>query len=276
MEKFANELLATLEQELQQAGIETENNLQQFERSYMIATAKLGELKDFIQGYTFKSEEEEIKFFKEIKPLFHKEAIYYNELYNIESERPLISDQSQKQFYEKTIDRIMSYFDRHRELYNYYRTGKTNKDKSFFQRSTLSNPISKHYVLDLDTSFSTPHSIDLAHLQAYEQLCRYIDTTYYKKGEPLSEDTKRNRGTIWSSTKAALIELAVALYYSGSVNYGKGGFKKFISELEAFFQIQLGNVYRVFLGMVIRKKEPAPFLHQLLDAFIRRLEEKSI
>ncbi len=272
MEKFAKELLATLEQELQQVGVETENNLQQFERSYMIATAKLSQLKDFIQGYTFKSEEEEIKFFKEIKPLFHKEAIFYNELYHFESERPIISEQSQKAYYEKVLDRIMAYFDQNRDLYNYYKTGKINMDEHYFVR----NSVHQNYVLDLDTSFSTPYSFNLAHLQAYEQLCSYVNTTYYLKEESLNDNTKGSRGTVWSSTKAALIELAIALYFSGSVNYGKGGFKKFISELEAFFHIQLGNVYRVFLGMVIRKKEPAPFLHHLTDAFIRKLEEKSI
>ena len=42
-----------------------------------------GQLKDFILQYQFKTEEEEILFFKEIKPRIHCKLIYYRKIYNI-------------------------------------------------------------------------------------------------------------------------------------------------------------------------------------------------
>ena len=44
----------------------------------------LGELKNFIISYPFASTEEEIHFFKELKPLLASKIIYYNTVYKIE------------------------------------------------------------------------------------------------------------------------------------------------------------------------------------------------
>jgi hypothetical protein len=278
MEKFTKDLLAGLYSGLQQTAMEAENSLQQFEKSYYVAEEKIKELKDYIESYNFSDADEEILFFKEIKPLFDKEAMYFVELFNIESVRPVTTEEARRQHYEKVLERIMDFFDQNRELYNYYRTGKTHMDSIYFVRTEIVTPLRPQYVLDMDRNFSTPSSRTLAQLQAYEQICSYLNNTFYKKDnqpDSIIEGRKRNN-TTWSSTKAALIELAVALYYSGSVNFGKGGFKKFVEELEVFFNIKLGNVYRIFLGMVIRKKDPTPFLHHLEQTFIRKLEEKSI
>ena len=43
----------------------------------------LGELKTFIISYPFASTEEEIHFFKELKPLLASKIIYYNTVYKI-------------------------------------------------------------------------------------------------------------------------------------------------------------------------------------------------
>jgi hypothetical protein len=278
MEKFTKDLLAGLYSGLQQTAMEAENSLQQFEKSYYVAEEKIKELKDYIESYQFRDADEEIRFFKEIKPLFDKEAMYFVELFNIESVRPVTTEEARRQHYEKVLDRLMDFFDQNRELYNYYRTGKTHMDRSYFVRTEIVTPLRPVYALDLDKNFSTPYSKTLGQLQAYEQLCSYLNNALYKGTVPEENSASgqaKTRAT-WSATKAGLIELAIALYFSGSVNFGKGGFKKFVSELEAFFNISLGNVYRVFLGMVIRKKDPTPFLHYLEEAFIRKLEEKSI
>ena len=48
----------------------------------------LGELKNFIISYPFASTEEEIHFFKELKPLLASKIIYYNTVYKIEVRFP--------------------------------------------------------------------------------------------------------------------------------------------------------------------------------------------
>lgn len=57
------------------------------------ASRVLGEafdrLKQYIIGYRFQNDDEEIKFFKEIKPRLFCRLIYYRKLYNIEMNRPV-------------------------------------------------------------------------------------------------------------------------------------------------------------------------------------------
>lgn len=56
----------------------------------------LGELKNFIISYPFASTEEEIHFFKELKPLLASKIIYYNTVYKIEVRFPSGSEEVQR------------------------------------------------------------------------------------------------------------------------------------------------------------------------------------
>lgn len=56
----------------------------------------LGELKTFIISYPFASTEEEIHFFKELKPLLASKIIYYNTVYKIEVRFPSGSEEVQR------------------------------------------------------------------------------------------------------------------------------------------------------------------------------------
>ena len=68
MEKYTTGLLANMHLELQKAALEAENNLQLAERSFRIVESHIEKLKEYILSYQFKDKEEEIRFFKEIKP----------------------------------------------------------------------------------------------------------------------------------------------------------------------------------------------------------------
>lgn len=54
------------------------------------------QLKAFISDYTFKNENEEIQFFKEIKPQLFCKLIYYQKIYKIETMCPNGSDEEKK------------------------------------------------------------------------------------------------------------------------------------------------------------------------------------
>lgn len=58
-------------------------------------------LKAFISDYEFKDENEEIRFFKKIKPQLFSKLIYYQKIYKIETMRPNGSDDAQKQYLKK-------------------------------------------------------------------------------------------------------------------------------------------------------------------------------
>ena len=66
------------------------------------------QLKIFILSYTFQSEEEEILFFKEIKPRLCFRLIYYRKLYNIEMDRPT-GIEKQREYLNDLLNSINRY-----------------------------------------------------------------------------------------------------------------------------------------------------------------------
>ena len=80
----------------------------------------LGELKNFIISYPFASTEEEIHFFKELKPLLASKIIYYNTVYKIEVRFPSGSEEVQRDYLLSETDRISKSFQRNLAFYQYH------------------------------------------------------------------------------------------------------------------------------------------------------------
>ncbi|WP_025144938.1 RteC domain-containing protein [Pedobacter jeongneungensis] len=277
MDKFSRALLTKMDTELQRIFIETENHLQQAEQSFYLMDSILKKLKEFFITYKFQDEKEEIIFFKEIKPMFLRELIFYNELYETEAHKPIGSEEELKHYYIKILEAKATYFDRNKHVYNYYRRGISNLDELWFLRKNLHASEVPVYMLDMDLTFTTPKSFILSKLQAYEKLCAHLNQQI---NPPIATNiqnqtsfSNKNQLT-WTDTKSALIELAYALQARGAINFGKGDVIQVVNVLEAAFNVNVGNPYRVFHGMLIRKKSRHPFLDDLTVSLDRMLDQK--
>ncbi len=80
MVKFTSSLIANMTEDLSEISSQSGNTLQKAERSYQCVQRVIRNLKVFILDYSFRDQAEEIKFFKEIKPQFLSELIYYKEV----------------------------------------------------------------------------------------------------------------------------------------------------------------------------------------------------
>lgn len=280
MEKFTKHLLAQLRQELQKIALGSENAVQRAERSFFYAETIMKELKDFLTHYEFKSEADEILFFKKIKPDLQKELIYFEQQYYIEASKPVSVWELQKQYYKQALDRLQSHFDENRCFYIYYQSGATHFDQTYFLRSgnTVSTlPVSS---LDLDTSFSTPYSCKLAKFMAYEQLGDHLNTLINNDNAFVNTKHGNNEHKhsviTWTDSKSALIELIYALCARGSVNFGKIEMKPLVNALEMFFDVKLGNFYRVYMSMLIRKNSRTTYLDTLKESLEKRMDDADL
>lgn len=78
--------------------------------------------------------QEEIIFFKEIKPQVLSKLLYFNKIYTIELKRPNGSNISQKSYYDNELDSLTYFFNRNLDFYQYYRSGSTHLDECYFIR----------------------------------------------------------------------------------------------------------------------------------------------
>jgi hypothetical protein len=264
---------------LAEVAMHSENSLQMAERSCQIIRSKIHELKKFIHSYTFKDQDEEILFFKEIKPQFIRELIYFTELFYIEANKPMGDKIILEAYYRQIIHRNRIYFDRNQGFYVYYLSGKTIYDSLYFLRESDEEPLNSEYMPDIDLRFSTIHSFKLGKLQAFENLQRYLNNAisllYNSEGLILQKNDKHVKNR-WTDSKAALIELVYALHSRGSINNGKGDVKQIVTGLESFFNVQVGNFYRTFQSMRIRKKNRTVYLDTLKESLERRMDETDL
>jgi len=276
MEKFASALLLEMTEELQKIAVSSENHLQQAQRSFNIVELKINELKAFIAGHTFRDTDEEIRFFKEIKPEFQKELIYFGEVLYVETGRPVGSAKALKRFLHRELSRIEAFFERNNYLYNYYRSADTSYDEQFFVRNAIQVPLQPVSVSDMDHNFSNPYSYKLAKIQALEQLKQYLlsgsaqANTILQAGKP----EKPARRRVFTGPKAAMHEIIRGIVRKGWINHGEESISALTEDFEEFLNCKLGNPYRVFLSMSMRKKGYTPYLDDMKSAIEDEIDEK--
>lgn len=276
MVNFTSPLYAKMTEELEQIAIESTNVLQMAKRSYRVVNNTLKELKKFIIQYDFVDDNEEIEFFKEIKPMFLKELIYYHEVYEFEKWKPPVGREEEIAHYGLGAKKVDFYLKRHNEIYTYYRQSSAERDAFYFLRNAdKSDMISAVCLSDLDCRFSTPHSFEFAKLQAYEKFSGYLHKAIYRLEHPDTEPPQdEGRQVTWTDSNADLIELAYAIRARGSLNKGKAQIKDIICALERAFNIRLGNFYIVFQQNIrLRKKSRTVYMDQAKEFLVRYMDE---
>lgn len=80
---------------------------------------RIKELHKWLKNHIFENIEEEIYFFKEVKPKLASKLIYYKTILKIESNAPA-TKKLKKKFYEKALFKIYQYSKNNKEFYQYY------------------------------------------------------------------------------------------------------------------------------------------------------------
>ena len=274
MEKYTGELYRDMMQQVQQLALTSDHELPKAEQCFHIVETAMIKLRDFIYQHTFTDEDKEIRFFKEIKPRFHAELVYYAELIHIEANKPFGSKELVTSFYRQVIQRLQVYFERRHTYYIYYRSQRKAEDRLLFLRKSDCVPVVPEDNLDMDRTFSTIGSSWFSKFIGFERIIEHLLQRIDRienGGNQLEQPHKHL--TVWTDSKAALVELAYALHARGSLNHGHADVKDIITELEYLFNVQLGNFYRTYFDMGIRKKSRTPYIDSLKETLERRMDE---
>ncbi len=238
----------------------------------------LKEIRKKIADSKFKSESDEICFFKHTKPKIYSRLIYYAKLFNIERKRPRGKSKSQINYFNCHINKLQIFFNDNLNFYHYYRRGAIQFDELYFLRDKSDIrlcPDDFHFLTDED--FSTSHDSTVATILAYDLLIIYLK----REIDKLENDTKhvnlqvlqKQSKITWTAHKTDLIELIYALHSTDVINNGTVDIKDIARVIERIFKIDLGDYYRAFLGIRMRKKRRTKFLDELKENLERRMDE---
>ncbi len=235
-------------------------------------------LKQYIVKHNFKNSYDEINFFKNLKPKFISKLIYYHYIYNIESSKPIGYPLLLKQYYENELNKINEYYTNNREFYLYYKSANTYLDSFYFIRKQAA-----HFAfitcdeISPDPKFTTIYDYKLATIIAYEQITDYIMSFLMNltgsKEETVHVNRQSDKQITWTASKVSLVELLYALQSAGSCNNGNIDLKNLAGVMEKVFNVDLGNYYRIFQEMRIRKINRTTYLDLLKNRLIQRMDE---
>ena len=279
MNQFIQKLVKELNTSIQSTDLEEASVINKSLRSIRIIKSTLSELKEFIREYNFKNEEEEILFFKEIKPGILSQLIYYIKINNFESKRPSGSFEIQQNYLLSELEKLTLYFNSHLEFYRYYRMNSTFLDDKFFVRGR--EDLHSHLdnlMIYTDPEFSTSHDCMVAQILANDRLEVYLNRELETLSIKISNPSWGQLGVLgntslqWTDSKTALVELIYALYASGSINNGHCEIRELSTLFEQIFSVKFTDIYHTYVEIKSRNT-PVRYIDSLKAALLRKMEE---
>ncbi len=238
----------------------------------------LEDMRTYIVNHPFSNKEEEIYFFKHIKPEVLSRLLYFTEIYNTEMRKPHGSIEVLKKYYNDRLDELTSYFESNLDFYQYYRSKATHLDSHYFVRGHIDFKLCPNCVpYDRDPEFSTCYDHKTAQILANDMLCIYLNKKLH--GVDKQVIIAKSRSFLpehpfrWTATKIAAVELGYAIYAAGILNNGQADIKEIMTFMEASFQIDLGDYYRTYITMKDRKKDRTSFLNSLIKSLLKKMDE---
>ncbi|WP_080903998.1 RteC domain-containing protein [Parabacteroides sp. Marseille-P3160] len=233
------------------------------------------EVKQLVSKNKFNTYYEEITFFKEIKPRLFSKLIYYKKIHNLELNKPVCGYEAIKEYFEREQEYINLFHHKNNDFIQYYRLGKTILDEYYFLRNRHEPGLNlESFYFERDPDFSTNYDFKAAKLLANDMLATYLKSELIKLKQ--SEDTINGALSVngkyrWTDTKSALVELIYAIHAEQSVNSGNIDLKILSSIFEQMFNIELGDIYRIFVEIRGRKGERTTYLNRLILALNKRM-----
>jgi hypothetical protein len=148
---------------------------EKMESCFRCAIEHWNSLKEKIKSEGFDSDEEEIHFFKNIKPRFTGEIEYHTQRYHAILFLPETDAQARQLFWQGELGRIDKFFDSYQIFFDYYKAGKTDRDARYFlRRNSDGSNIAHANVFDMHQETTTSHDWLLTNMIGYEKYRNFV------------------------------------------------------------------------------------------------------
>ncbi|HUH36071.1 MAG TPA: RteC domain-containing protein [Moheibacter sp.] len=266
MENYTyKDVLERIQKEERNVELISSNIIDESRRLILVLQDLLNKLKVYVTKYGFSDDDDEIDFFKRIKPEILGKLIYYNKVYRIETLCPVNSGK----MYHSYFTTQLSVFKRdyienisNSDFYRYYSSDRNDKDRMYFKRGNINyHDGLNSFAFELDLEFSTFYDYKVARIIADKLLYTYLMTRI--NSEEILKISDNSKDLSWTNSQNALIELIYALYISNSISHGKISIRKLASICQELFQTPLNDIHHAFHRMKTRSGTRTVFLDQL-------------
>ncbi len=234
----------------------------------------ISQVRDEVLKEGFAAIEDEIHFFKVVKPGYYALQIFELEWFTLQNNKPLGTPEMLKIYYEEELLSVMRFFRNSAFHYQYFRFGATELDQQYFVRGKRPGEIPVLDLIDPSPGFSTALDHLFARFIALERLRDFLLDQLaidYQERKAAKAVPKLR----WTGEKICLVELAYGIHFTGQVSGGKAG----LAEILAWLCDSLGTAispdqaYRMFLDIKRRKTvSPTRFIDRMGEAVRQHIE----
>ncbi|MHB1178811.1 MAG: RteC domain-containing protein [Daejeonella sp.] len=278
IQELSSKLLKQLEQELEEIACQSKDPLVKLTLALKPIRQSLQKLKNYLNDHPFTSKEEEIRFFKYIKPDFYCWQIYYTELYTVETEMPRDNAEKQIAYFEQELHYVERFFHQYQFHYQYYRLNASELDSLYFLRGVQVESVLLPNGPDVDPNFSTSSDYLFSKIKAFEHLKDWIqERLMFLRSNPLVPYQQRTDSgeMIWTGDTINLAEVGIAIFNTGQLNNGTATLSQIFRWLEEKFHVSIGIPSKRYAEIRRRKRlSRTQYLDEMKDSIIRKLDKE--
>lgn len=220
-------------------------------------------LRERVRNVGFNSDPEEIQFFRHIKPVLISKLTYYQFVYELETQKHVLSAKKMKNLVKNRKNDLLRVINNDREFLKYFRNNCSYLDHHYFTRNGIEcKPCALKIPSLIDPGFSTSHDFMVAKIMTYDLLTTQLSEQSFSKPSSLNFPEKST--ITFTDRNISIIELAYALYYSGSIDNGAADIREICEQLGKAFNIEVNDFYRSFLDIKSRKGSKTRYLDKLV------------
>jgi hypothetical protein len=272
LENYVNKLLARVHTEINDRPSYNSNLKLYIHKAHLYSLA-VKELNAMINDYEFSSLEEEINFFKLIKPKLLMEQHYYYHRAQLLQQYVNLSKDSRDEIVTAKLRRIDSYFQVHHEFCTYYELGETDKDEEYFVRLSSRSKINLDYNL-VDKNFNTTcekgHAVgkmlSKKKLSTYLQKVLHLDPLH-NMSNGLQIIGKLN----FNGTPTELVELIYALKASDLLDDSIVRISEVLSHV---FNISTLQTYKIWQKIKERKIDQTRLMTKMQQSLLKQITKE--
>lgn len=233
----------------------------------------LAEIKSEVHKNGFTNKEEEVAFFKVIKPQFTCAYIFELEKFKIEAEKPTGTEEFLEAYYHQELIYCNRFFAKQQYHYQYFLYNGSDLDEIYFTRTSPSTNILLMEYDNADPSFSTPADYLFGKFLALEKLRKYL---LIKITNPLSDEEMPVLPKLkWTGDNTNIIELIYGLWLTRQINFGEATLIQITRWFESNFDISLKNIQMQFAQIKSRKRlSVTKYIDLMRDEILKKIEEE--
>jgi hypothetical protein len=279
MDGLLSQVRLQLERDLEKICMEEQNTLYAAKKSLVVIRDCCRQLSTLRVQCEFKTKDEEIYFFKELKCYYYSLLFYNQDIIEILGGIPNGSKEAKQNFLKECLHKLNDHFINNRNLYTYYRVSETNHDYQYF--SLIKRHDSKFddqgRNMFCDDDYSSSHDLLYSRVISNDRIEKYLHHEIDKlNGVESLYGNQNNRFPKkhfqWTESKAALIELLYALHGAKCINEGKTDIKELVILAQSLFpNLELGDFYRTYIDLKNRSQR-SKFLDALKMSLLERLD----